>query len=384
MKGSVTPRGKNTWRLRYNGPPTPNGDRKILSETFHGTKREAESILRQRLASLESGSYVARNREPLAQFMESWLSGYAGTHTTPRTMVGYKEKTKNYIVPCLGGIPVQSLTPRHVQDLHKWMLAKDLSNQTVTHAHRVLSEALKHAVAWGILPKNPAESVSPPRPEQREVSVWDFEQIQAFMEACKNSKFHDAFMLALYTGMRRSEITGLRWEGVDFSTSTLRVTGTLQRITGHGLLQGNPKTKTSRRAISVWRKTLDILHSVRGNQLAQQTALGDLYQNEAGYVFTDDVGKPIDPNRLSREFAMIVKDAGLPTANFHSLRHCHASLMLADGASIKTISERLGHSKASLTLDVYSHLLPTIQAQAAQSLEERLGGDQSRLRKGHG
>ncbi len=121
-------------------------------------------------------------------------------------------------------------------------------------------------------------------------------------------------------------------------------------------------------------KTVDVLHGVRGKQLSLKAELGDLYQNEDGYVFTDELGGPIDPNRLTREFARIVKEAGLPHANFHSLRHCHASLMLADGASIKTISVRLGHFRASLTLDVYSHLLPTIQAQAARALEERLGG----------
>ena len=152
------------------------------------------------------------------------------------------------------------------------------------------------------------------------------------------------------------------------------ITGTLQRVTGHGLLAGQPKTKTSRRAISIWQTTVDLLHGIRGKQLALQGEFGDLYQNEAGYVFTDDLGRPIDSNRLSREFHRIVNAAGLPPATLHSLRHCHASLMLADGASIKTISERLGHSKASLTLDVYGHLLPTIQAQAVQSLEKRLSG----------
>tara|TARA_R110000824_G_C15232376_1_gene678766 strand:+ start:11450 stop:12589 length:1140 start_codon:yes stop_codon:yes gene_type:complete len=374
MKGSITPRGKNTWRLRYNGSPTPEGKRTILSETIHGAKKEAETLLRERLSSIESGTYVARKRETLAQFMESWLSRYASLNTTPRTMVGYKEKTKNYIIPCLGGNRIQSLTPRHIQDLHSYMREKGLSNQTITHAHRVLSEALKHAVAWKILPSNPAGSVKAPRPEQREVAVWDFEQMQTFIETSKFSQFHDAFMLAIFTGMRRSEITGLRWEGVDFTTSTLRVTGTLQRITGHGLLPGSPKTKTSRRAISVWQNTVDILHSIRGKQLSLHADLDDLYQNKNGYVITDDLGRPIDPNRLTREFARLVKQAGLPHANFHSLRHCHASLLLADGASIKTISERLGHSKPSMTLDVYSHLLPTIQAQAAQSLEERLSG----------
>ena len=187
--------------------------------------------------------------------------------------MGYKGNVSRYIVPCLGGVPVQNLTPRHVQNLHSWMLGKGLSNQSVVHAHRVLSEGLKHAVSWGVIPKNPAESVSPPRPEPKEVDVWDEDTIQRFMEACKDGPHHDAFILALYFGMRRSEITGLRWEGVDFTSSTIRITETLQRVTGHGLLPGQPKTKASRRAVDIGQPAVDLLHSVRGKQLALQAEL---------------------------------------------------------------------------------------------------------------
>lgn len=374
MKGSIRQRSKGTWQLRYDLLDAETGRRRYVSETVRGTKKEAERALRERLAAVETGSYVPRTRESLARFMESWLAGYASTHTKPRTLMGYRGNILRYIIPCLGGLQIQSLTPRHIQDFHKWMLDKGLSNQSVVHAHRVLSEALGHAVAWGVLPKNPAERISPPCPTPKEVEVWSMEDIKSFSEASKESPFHDAFMLALYTGLRRSELTGLRWDGVDFSTNTIRVTGTLQRVTGYGLLASSPKTKSSRRAVAVWRITADLLHSVRGKQLALQAELGDLYQNEAGYVFTNERGRPIDSNRLSREFSKVVKAAGLPYATLHSLRHDHVALMLADGASIKSISERLGHSKPSMTLDVYAHLLPTIQAQAAEALEKRLSG----------
>ena len=179
-------------------------------------------------------------------------------------------------------------------------------------------------------------------------------------------------MLALYSGLRRSEITGLRWDNVDFASGSIRVTESLQRVTGHGLLAGQPKTKTSKRAVDIGQALVSLLHTVRGKQLALQAELGDLYQNQAGYVFTDEQGEPIDSNRLSREFARIVKVAGLPVVTLHSLRHCHGSLMLADGASIKTISERLGHWNPVLTLGTYSHLLPTIQRQAVEALDKRL------------
>lgn len=374
MNGSIRQRYKGTWQLRYEGPADATGNRKQVNETVQGTRREADRVLRERLLSIETGNYVARNKETVAQFMDSWLEGYAASHTTPRTLMGYQGNVTRYIAPCLGGVQMQVLSPRHVQGLHKWMLDKGLSNQSVVHAHRVLSKALKDAVEWGIITKNPAVSVSPPRPERQEVGVWDMATITQFMEASQDSVFHEAFMLSLHTAMRRSEVTGLRWDGVDLPASTIRVTGTLQRVTGHGLLAGQPKTKTSRRAIALGQTTVDLLHGVRGKQLALQAELGDLYRNEAGYVFTDELGAPIDSNRLSREFHRIVKSAGLPHITLHGLRHCVASLMLADGASIKTVAEKLGHSNPSLTLDIYSHLLPTIQEQAAEALDRRLTG----------
>jgi integrase len=267
---------------------------------------------------------------------------------------------------------MQALAPRHVQDFHRWLADKGLNNQSIVHAHRVLSSALKAAVSWGIITKNPAQAVSPPRPTPRDVEVWDLDTTKRFLAASQASPFHDAFKLALYTGMRRSEITGLTWGGIDFITGIIRVTGTLQRVTGHGLLAGHPKTKTSRRAIALGPTAVDLLHGIRGKQLALQAEFGDLYQNEFGYVFTNELGAPIDSNRLSREFARIVTEAGLPPATLHSLRHCHASLMLAGGASIKTIAERLGHSNPALTLGVYAHLLPTIQEEAANAFDKRL------------
>lgn len=372
MNGSIRQRSKGTWQLRYDAPPAATGKRRFTSETVQGTKKEAERVLRERLAAIESGNYVARNRETVAQFMESWLSGYASTHTSPRTLQGYRQKVRAYIIPRLGGVQLQTLTPRHVQDLHQWMLDKSLSHQTVTHTHRVLSEALKHATQWGIIPRNPAQQVSPPRPSGRELAVWDICAIREFLRAAKDSPFSDVFKLALYTGMRRSELTGLKWEGIGFEAKTLKVTATLQRVTGHKLLAGQPKTKTSRRAIALGETAIGLLHSIRGKQLALQANLGDLYSNPDGYVITDLQGNPIDSNRLTREFARIVKEAGLPPATLHGLRHCHASLLLAEGVNIKAISERLGHSNVALTLNVYSHLLPGLQEAAADALDRRL------------
>lgn len=200
----------------------------------------------------------------------------------------------------------------------------------------------------------------------------DIDSIKRFLEVAKDNPFLDVFMLALYTGIRRSELSGLRWEGIDFNTSTLRVTGTLQRITGQGLVAGTPKTPSSRRPIALGAAAIAMLHAVRGKQLALQADLGNLYRNPENYVFTDQTGNPIDPDRLSKAFRRVVKTAELAGISLHKLRHTHASLLSAEAVNIKAISERLGHSNVSLTLNVYSHLLPGTQAQAAEVLDRRL------------
>ncbi|MBI4299110.1 MAG: site-specific integrase [Chloroflexi bacterium] len=372
MKGSVSPRGKNVWRIRYDLPTTDPSVRKQATETVHGPKHIAEKVLRERLASLEAGTHVEKSKETLAQFMQSWLDNYAVTHCQPRTVMGYRTHIKLYIVPLLGHVPIQSLTPRHIQDFHAQMLSSGLSKRTVLHAHRVLSEALKHAMSWGILARNPVQAVSPPKPEEQELEIWSLPIIQRFLDVIEGHPFQDLFTITLLTGMRRSEITGLRWGGVDFEGNGLRVTGTLQRVTGMGLVEGPPKTKSSRRSIALGQKAMTILNRIRSKQLEMQLEYSDLYRNNAGYVFTDALGAPIDSDRVSKEFAKVIKKAMLPHIRFHDLRHCHASLLLADGTNIKAISERLGHSKVSTTLNIYSHLLPNIQAAAAEGLERQL------------
>ena len=158
----------------------------------------------------------------------------------------------------------------------------------------------------------------------------------------------------------------------DFEGNGLRVTGTLQRVTGMGLVEGPPKTKSSRRSIALGQMAMDILNRIRGKQLEMQLEYGGLFNNVAGYVFADALGNPLDSDRVSKEFAKVIKRAMLPHIRFHDLRHCHASLLLADGTNIKAISERLGHSKVSTTLNIYSHLMPNIQAAAADGLERQL------------
>ena len=323
------------------------GKRRFISETVKGTKKDAERVLRERLAAIENGGYVAKDKETVAQFLSRWLDTYAATNTTLRTQQGYRGIVNRYVVPTIGSVQLQALTSSHIQRIYAGLLDRGLSATTVIHLHRILKQALSHAVRWGALTRNVADATTPPRPLRKTVKMWDVETIHQFLEFAESNRFHDLFQFAVLTGMRRSELCGLRWQNVDLVGGRLSVVNSLQRIKGHGMVEGEPKTARSRRSISLASDAVELLHGVRGLQIENRLEYGELWSN-SGYVFTQPDGIPVVPDRVTQDFARLVRDAGLPHLTFHGLRHAHATLMLTSGVHLKIVSERLGHSNIAI------------------------------------
>ena len=246
-----------------------------------------------------------------------------------------------------------------------------LSSQTVRLTHVILKEALSHAVTWGLLTRNPSDAVTPPKPEKQEMEMWDVPIIHTFLEAAKDSPYGDLYHLAILTGMRRGELVGLRWEYVNIDERWLSVASTFQRINGRGIVIGGPKTNSSRRTIALSGDAIDLLKDTRTRQLERRLAVGPLWQDN-GYVFSQADGKPLHPDKVTNAFTKIVRDSGLPHLTLKGLRHAHATLLLAAGVHPKIVSERLGHSNISITMDIYSHVMPGMQEAAAQAIDERL------------
>ena len=370
-QGTVNQRYKGSWELKWYGPADQNGNQKRISETVRGTKKEAEKILRERLLSVDNGSFVDKSKETVSEFMNRWLETYAATNVTLRTAHGYEGYSRRYINPTIGKIALQSLTPSQVQKVYADMLERGLSNTTVLHLHRLLKEALGHAVKWGIIARNVAEAASPPRPEQKQMPMWDVPTIIDFLELSHGTRFGHIHEFAVLTGLRRSEICGLKWESVDLEAGSLSVVATLQRIKGHGLVTGTPKTKRSRRTVDLAPETIDLLRTIRGGQMAQQLEYGSVWQN-TGYVFTDIDGSPLAPDMLTKDFCGLVREHGLPQLTFHGLRHAFATLGLKAGISPKVVSEALGHSNIGITLDTYSHVLPNMQTELSKAVANLL------------
>ena len=370
-QGTVNQRYKGSWELKWYGPADQNGNQKRISETVRGTKKEAEKILRERLLSVDNGSFVDKSKETVSEFMNRWLETYAATNVTIRTAHGYEGYSRRYINPTIGKIALQSLTPSQVQKVYADMLERGLSNTTVLHLHRLLKEALGHAVKWGIIARNVAEAASPPRPEQKQMAMWDVPTIIDFLELSHGTRFGHIHEFAVLTGLRRSEICGLKWESVDLEAGSLSVVATLQRIKGHGLVTGTPKTKRSRRTVDLAPETIDLLRTIRGGQMAQQLEYGSVWQN-TGYVFTDIDGSPLAPDMVTKDFCGLVREHGLPQLTFHGLRHAFATLGLKAGISPKVVSEALGHSNIGITLDTYSHVLPNMQTELSKAVANLL------------
>ena len=369
--GNIVQRSPGSWRLRYDGPGDASGKRKQVTETVRGTRKDAERLLRDRLTAIEKGAYVPKQKETVTEYMQRWMDSYVSTNTTVRTQQGYQGNIKRYLVPAIGGVPLQGLTARHIQRMYASMLERGLSARTVVHTHRVLSEALSHAVKWGVLTRNVADATTPPRPQRRDLAMWDARTINQFLEVSNESRFHDFYHLAVLTGMRRSELAGLQWESVDLVRRKLSVVSTLLPILGKGLVKGQPKTGKSRRAIALSPDAVSLLHSIRGRQIEQRLAAGGAWQN-TGYVFSQSDGTPVNPDKVSVDFSYIVRKAGLPQLTLHGLRHAHATLLLTAGVHLKVVSERLGHSNIAITADTYSHVLPGLQEEAALALDQRL------------
>lgn len=374
MKGHITQPSPGSWSLVIDLGRDENGKRKQKWITFRGGKREAQRELNRILHEMDTGAFVEPSKLTVSQYLERWLADYAKSNVSAKTYEGYSDFIRLHLTPALGQVLLSKLSPLHIQSYYTRALEggrRDgkggLSARTVLHHHRVLHEALEQAVKWEILARNPADAVEPPRPEHHEMQVMDEEETVRLLDAAKGTRLHVPILLAAMTGMRRGEVLGLRWQDVDLKVGRATVNQTLQR-TKAGMLFKEPKTQKSRRGVALPALVVDALVHHKGKQAEQKLLLGPTYQDH-GLVVTQDDGQPMSPHALSMAFLGLLRRAGLRQVRFHDLRHTHATHLGKMGVPAKVVSERLGHSTVSITLDLYSHVLPGMQEDAAQRVD---------------
>ncbi|HVB59951.1 MAG TPA: site-specific integrase [Ktedonobacteraceae bacterium] len=337
---------------------------------FYGaTQKEVQEKLRQAQRELDQGTLVTGPQQTVKQFLEQWVENTYQPTVKLLSYIQARSMIKTHLVPELGQVMLQKLTPDMLQALYRRKIDEGKKPSTVQIIHKVLRRALVDAVKWGLVARNVASLVTPPRVETHEVQALTVEQAKKLLACAKGSFLSALFVLALTTGMRRGELLALRWSDVDFEQATVFVHRTVTRAAGYGLVENEPKTKASRRRIMLSAIAVEALKTHREEQGHVKTTAGERWQ-EKGVIFCDTKGNFLGPDKLAGEFNRLLQQAGLPHMRFHDLRHSAATISLVAGVHPKVVQERLGHSSISMTLDTYSHVLPSMQQDAARKIDD--------------
>ncbi len=337
-----------------------NGKRKVV---YASTQQEAIKKRNALIREQEQGKIVTKPNQTVAQYLEYWLGVYKQS-IRPRSYERYEQIIRLHIVPVIGKMRLDKLLPQHVQSLYAQKQEEGLSANTVLVIHNMLHRALKSAVRWGLVSQNVCESVEVPRKVPYQIQPLTLEQTQTLLDTVHGHPNEALFVLAVATGMRRGELAGLKWQDVDLEKGELHVCRSLVRVPtkmGGGYMEAEPKTEKSRRSILFPDFALEALKAHRERQQEIKRQAGTLWQ-EHDYVFCTPLGEHIHPGHdILEEFKKLLKRAGLRDVRFHDLRHGTATLLFGMGVHPKIVQERLGHHDIGTTMDIYSHMLPTMQ-----------------------
>jgi integrase len=358
-EGSISERPNGRWLAQVR----LDGNR--ISKSFE-TQRDCRAWIKQMQAQIDSGLSWGATKLTLGEYLNRWLKDIEGS-VRPRTHFQYKGVVRNHLNPKLGKVKLGDLTTNQVQQLYNSLRDQSHSRRNVQLIHSVLHRALKIAAVQGIIGRNPVSAVALPKITTKEMKVLDDNQVRQLMITAAGHRYEALLHLAVTTGMRMGELLGLKWSDLDWASGTLKVQRQVQRHPGKGFVFPEPKTKAGRRVIELGQNTIRLLAAHRTRQELESNAPS---WQENGLIFPSTKGTPADQRNLNRIFKELLKQAGLPEIRFHDLRHTAATLMLLNGIPVMIVSRRLGHSKPSVTLDIYGHYLPGMQKEAATLMDE--------------
>jgi integrase len=340
--------------------------------TFY-TLKEAEKAERDALVSLERGTLVDPSRVTVAEVLTDWLTSKSAT-LTPNSRVDYETAIRRHVAPAFGTGAAQKLTPAAVQAQYAAWQAAGMSARMVHRCHLVLSQALAQAVRLGILTRNVCADLELPTLERGTRAVWSPEELAAFLDVAARDAMAPLWFLLGLEGMRRGEALGLRWADVNWERGAVHISQTVipdKANRGAAVIRSRTKTSAGARSVRLTPETLAVLIEHRDRQRFQRQAAGETWQDNDLIVCTG-TGTPVNPNNVTRTYNRLVMLAGVPRIRVHDLRHTAATMLLRGGTSAKIVSERLGHATVSITLDLYSHVLPDMQEEAAATMSAML------------
>lgn len=371
MRGQIIKRGE-TWTVRIFLGRDTTGKRRYFNKTIHGNKTDANKYLTGKLREKDLGIFIEPASMSLSDYLDKWLSESVKQRVREQTLDSYKMQLK-HVRNSLGSRKLSDIKTLDVQKLINSLTAKGLAPRTVRYVHAVLSSALKQAIKWNILSQNPCTSCDLPRKIKKEMKCLTTEQTVAFLEAAQNTKHFALYRLVVETGLRPEEYLGLQWKDIDVERGVISIQRAVIEGRKGGFYFDEPKTNGSRRSIPISQDLIAELKKHRRAQLEEKLKLGSVYRN-LDLVFASEIGTPLQQkNMRDRHFKPLLKKAGLPDdVRVYDLRHTTATMLLSEGVNPKIVSERLGHASIVLTLDTYSHVLPTMQEDATARLETML------------
>jgi integrase len=380
MKGTIVKRGRRySVVLELDRDPV-SGKRRREWHSGYRTRRDAEAGRVELLGRIQRGVHVGPSRLSFGEYLgQRWLPAKQ-TALAPSTFESYSRNIRVHITPGIGsarlqGLDAGSLTSFYGERIrHGGRRGKGLSPRTVRYLHSIVHVALADALRWGLVVRNVADAATPPSHSAAKATppnTWTAGELRAFLTSAKDDRLFPLWLLYATTGVRRGEALALRWRDVDLDGAAIAIRSA-RVAAGYEVSESTPKSGRGR-AIALDPGTVKVLRTHRKNQVAEQLAYGPGYSDE-GFVFCRKDGRPLHPDWISKTFQVAVKGADVPRIRLHDLRHTWASLALAAGVHPKVVSERLGHTSVSFTIDRYQHVMPGLQEDAAAKVAALIAG----------
>lgn len=372
-EGSIYPHKRDGEKVGYRGSYTVHTSAGPKRRYVSGkTRDDVRQKITKAMSDRDGGLVFDAGSLATGEYLDRWLEDSVRGTIRQSTYETYGHMASKHIIPALGRVKLKSLNPAHVRGFYRERLdSGKCAPATVRKMHVVLQKALDQAVADGLIPRNAAKGIKLPQTKTGGILPLTREQSRVLLDAAAGDRLEALYVLALSTGMRQGELLALKWDDVELEEAVLRVRSTLTR-SGSKVLIGSPKTDRSRRSVGLTERAVSALRAHLSRQLEDMEEMGSLYK-PGGLVFATETGTIINPSNLrNRSLKPLLQRAGLPRMRFHDLRHTCATLLLSKNVNPKIVSEMLGHSSIAITLDTYSHVLPTMQQSAVQALEEAL------------
>lgn len=361
-------KGNVCYEITVEGEPDIlTGKRNRVYKTVKGTKKEAKAIMRQMIADMDRGVALRKSNKKISAWLDEWMELYL-PNIAETTRIGYKTKIKNYIKPALGDIYVQSLRAEHVQRMVNDMNARGLSPKNIRDTYNNINAAMKKAVALRMIPFNPCDGVVLPKLKRYKAKVYDVKMIHHLLDVAKDTDMYLPILLCVTAGLRRGELLALRWEHVDFKNSLIKIRSNMVRGENDYVIK-SPKTDAGTRDIRLGDEVMAVLKKEKTAYFTDLMRWGSTFQN-LGFVIRQEDGSPLRPDSMTRKWRRFLDIYDLPPIRFHDLRHSNATALIQAGVNPRVVQQRLGHSDVNITLNTYTHVLPDMDMDAAEKLDD--------------